>query len=93
MSGTGACTETVRAHYNKMKELSDQEFHSTFGERMIPIDFDNELLKLKTIITDLEVLEPESAYRNERNTYEHHLIKTEKSSRNTIIFYGDSGIY
>ena len=68
-----------------MKELSDQEFHSTFGERMIPIDFDNELLKVKAIITDLELLEPESAYRNERNTYEHHLIKT--GSKNVFLVF------
>jgi hypothetical protein len=59
-----------------MKNLSYEEFQKTFGKKMLPIDFDVELLKIELEFSDIIYTEPEGAFRNNTNTFEHHLLKT-----------------
>ena len=63
-----------------MRQLSEEEFKKTFGSAMVPILFDDNLLAYKIDSIDIILLDPESAYRNDMETSEHHLVKTDSEN-------------
>ena len=58
-----------------MKELTDNEFHGTFGESMEPVEFDMNLLGLDTP-GSIELTTARRSYKSIGLPYEHHLIET-----------------
>jgi len=68
-----------------MKQLNEEEFKKTFGAGMVSISFDNNLLTYNIDSLNVSLLSPESAYRNDTETFKHQLVKT--NSENIFLVF------